>query len=122
VVTQWTPATAPGALDSCLVALRQLSLPYGNRTIRHPSRRSIYHLRSACLCQGKSSFFFPASGRAVDELVGSQRFFFRNQLAPCVASRWVHSPPSSASGLAPIGPAKSGGVPAKPWLPAPSSG
>jgi hypothetical protein len=58
VVTQWTSTASRGPWIVVLVALRQLSLPYGNRAFLRRGRRYPYDLRSARLSQAKSSSFF----------------------------------------------------------------
>jgi hypothetical protein len=60
------------ALDCGLVALRQLSLPYGNRAFLRRDRRCPYDLRSARLSQAKSSFFFTGQRRKVCGLAASK--------------------------------------------------
>jgi hypothetical protein len=60
------------ALDCGLVALRQLSLPYGNRAFLRRDRRCPYDFRSARLSQAKSSFFFTGQRRKVCGLAASK--------------------------------------------------
>ena len=108
VVTQWTPSTSPRPLDSSLVALRQLWLPYGNPRYFTPPQKYSHHLRSAAVSQVKSSFFFPSPPAA--RFMSARRvrdYVFCNQLTPlCGISGWVHPPLSSVSGLAPMAPPK----------------
>jgi hypothetical protein len=55
VVTQWTLVTSPESCILVWVALRQLWLPRGNRALLGSAAGVSYDLRSACLCQRKSS-------------------------------------------------------------------
>jgi len=55
VVTQWTWTASPGPWIVVLVALRQLSLPYGNCAFLRRDRRYPYDPRSARVSQAKSS-------------------------------------------------------------------
>lgn len=126
MVTQWTSTASPAPWIVVLVALRQLSLPYGNRAFLRRGRRCPYDLRSARLSQAKSSSFFTGQRR---EAVASRRasdYSLRNQLAspfpapailpqnaPCPVRaavwdsprKWVHSPPSSIGSVVPTVPA-----------------
>ena len=61
---------SPGLL--VLVALRQLSLPYGNRAFLRAGRRCPHDLRSARLSQAKSSSFFTSQRRKACGLAASQ--------------------------------------------------
>jgi hypothetical protein len=107
VVTQWTFPTSPDPLDSSLVALRQLWLPYGNPPY-FTRLEKLFSSSSKCSRESRKIFFlFPAGGGAVHECAASQRLsLFVTSCLLCGVSGRVHPPLSSVGGLATMAPPK----------------